>query len=320
MARTPIFLAVVFSAFVLSSCSNDPLDLSHIPSGPLCFTPLAGGQSSGPAASYIYDAASFFHPNPQRLVIPQQIPTEITQNPLIAAVMPYAQQYMSHRTKASKGVGEGLGDGTSNTTVHAWFIIFLVILGGLAWTAHHTVKSAEAEEKKKLAEQAEKERLKRSLVVGPVEEIQLPIDEDVQIVREGDQNENYGESEGNNRYVNPNYYSVHEGQENNGYSQQQNNSYYENQEVNGQYNNQNQGGADEYERIQGSSTFDPEERGEVHHNQGYQQNGQYYDDRQALDQYGASQGPSDYEGQAAQYGNYQYDDDQDLANLVDDDK
>jgi hypothetical protein len=320
MARfNPLILAVLSSAFILSSYSLNPLDLSHIPTDPLCFTPLAGGQSSGLAASYIYDAASFFHPNPQRLVIPQQIPTEITQNPLVAAVMPYAQQYMSHRTKASKGVGEGLGDGTSNTTVHAWFIIFLVILGGLAWTAHHTVKSADAEEKKKLAEQAEKERLKRSLVVGPLEEIQLPIDEDVQIIREEDQNQN----EGNDRYVNPNYYSVHEGQENNGYTQQQNNSYYENQEVNAQYT-QNQGGAnDEYERIQGSSTFDPEERGEIHHHhqhQGYQPNGQYYDDRQALGQYGASQGPSDYDGQANQYGNYQYDDDQDLANLVDDDK
>jgi len=312
----PLFLAVLSSAFILSSYSLNPLDLSHIPSGPLCFTPLAGGQSSGPAASYIYDAASFFHPNPQRLVIAQQIPTEITQNPLIAAVMPYAQQYMGHRAKSTKGVGEGLGDGTSNTTVHAWFIIFLIMLGGLAWTAHHTVKSADDEEKKKLAEQAEKERLKRSLVVGPVEEIQLPIDEDVQIIREGDQIEREGE--GNNRYVNPNYYSVHEGQENNGYSQQQNNSYYENQEVNGHYN-QNQG-ADEYERIQGSSTFDPEERGEVHHHHGHQQNGQYYDDRQALDQYGASQGPSDFDGQAGQYGNYQYEDDQDLANLVDDDK
>jgi hypothetical protein len=317
MARTlfnPLILALLSSAFILSSYSLNPLDLSHIPTDPLCFTPLAGGESFGLAASYIYDAASFFHPNPQRLVIPQQIPTEISQNPLVAAVMPYAQQYMSHRTKASKGVGAGVGDGdsTSNTTVHAWFIIFLVILGGLAWTAHHTVSEADAEEKKKLAEQVEKERLKRSLVVGPLEEIQLPIDEDVQIIREGDQNQNF---EGD-RYVNPNYYSVHEGQENNGYGQQQNASYYENQEVNAQYT---QGGAnDEYERIQGSSTFDPEERGQVHHHhQGYQQNGQHYDDRQALDQYGASQGPSDYDGQAYQYGNNQYDDDQDLANLVD---
>lgn len=311
----PVFLAVLSTAFILSSYSVNPFDLSHIPSDPLCFNPLAGGQSSGLAASYIYDAASLFHPNPQRLVIPQQIPTEIVQNPLVAAVMPYAQQYMSHRTKASKGVGATADDdSTSNTTVHAWFIIFLVMLGGLAWTAHHTVKSADDEEKKKLAEQAEKERLKRSLVVGPLEEIQLPIDEDVQIIREED------EGEGNNRYVQPNHYSIHENQENNGYSQQQNNSYYENQEVNAHYNHQNQGGNDEYERIQGSSTFDPEERGEVHHH-GHQQNGQYYDDRRALDQYGASQGPSDYDGQGNQYGgNYQYDDDQDLANLVDDEK
>lgn len=317
MARTlfnSLLIAVLFSAFISSTYSISPLDLSHIPSEPFCFTPLAGSEASKPAASYIYDAASFFHPNPQRIVVPQQISSQIAQNPLIAAMMPYAQQYMSHRTRSTqnKGVGAELGDGTSNTTVHAWFIIFLVILGGLAWTAHHTVKSAEAEERKEKEKKLAEERHKRSLIVGPVEEIQLPIDEDVHIYREG-QNENVEEGEGNARYVNPNYYSVHENQEN-GYAQQQDPSYYENQEPTPQYNQ----GGDDYERIQGSSTYHPE--GEVHH-QGYQQNGQYYDDRQALDQYGASQGPSDYEGQGqAQYGNYQYEDDQDLANLVDDEK
>jgi len=327
MART-LSIALLFTAFAISTCSISPFDLSHLPTQPLCLTPLAGAENSAPAASYIYDAASFFHPNPQRLAVPQQLQAaeKLASNPLLAAVMPYAQQYMSHRTKSTQktnGVGAGLGDGTSNTTVHAWFIIFLVILGGLAWTAHHTVKSAEDEERKekekKEAEQAEKDKFKRSLVVGPLETIEVPIEDDEGIVREDDQYQqrdgdvaHYADGQGNNRYVNPNYYSEHENtyvQQENGYSQQEP-SYYENQEPvhynqgNDQYEQRN----DQYD--QGSSNYDPHQQ---------QQNGQYYDDRRALDQYGASQGPSDYEGQA-QYGNYQYEDDQDLANLVDDEK
>jgi len=330
MARTlsmPLFTAVLFTAFVISTCSISPFDLSHLPTQPLCLTPLAGAENAAPAASYIYDAASFFHPNPQRLTVPQQVQgaEKLASNPLLAAVMPYAQQYMSHRTRSTQktnGVGAGLGDGTSNTTVHAWFIIFLIILGGLAWTAHHTVKSAENEERKekerKEAEQAEKDKFKRSLVVGPLETIELPIEGDEGIIREDDQYEqrdvdadvaHYDDEQGNNRYVNPNYYSEHENTyatQQNGYSQQEP-SYYENQEPAVHYNQ----GNGQYD--QGSSNYDPQQQ------EGHQQNGQYYDDRRALDQYGASQGPSDYEGQA-QYGNYQYEDDQDLANLVDDER
>ena len=147
---------VVLVIFSLTSA----LEPTHIPNlleKPLEI-PVAPNAFTQIPANYLTNLHSLLHGSPDRLVLPIGINLEAESDvrKTLYKLAPYAVMNTPKATVQDKPLKLGAEE-PSNTTIHGWFWVFLLILAVLAWVTHQTIKEEAKREARQNAENRRQE-------------------------------------------------------------------------------------------------------------------------------------------------------------------